>query len=175
MSRGMPLKPVLSQASRLFRQKMEKIPEEAIYSPQIPAGFDLESRYDRLDAKRAEALLLADGSIQTSVSATAFFARATGDERALAYLRRVVELLEPQVIAARAAVRRLRGARYFSGSACFSAVRGARSTGAGCDCPGRHYRGSGPRLRRCRVDGDRDGDPPQHGYSRRRWHPTARA
>ncbi len=72
--------------------KLEKIDKSLWYSPLTTLSFSIEFLGDAVDVNRLSALQLPNGSVATSPAATAFFLRHIKNQKAAAYLKKVLSL-----------------------------------------------------------------------------------
>jgi halimadienyl-diphosphate synthase len=78
--------------SRLREKKIALIPTELLYSRFVTSTFSLEFMGDDIDESRLDGELQErNGSIATSPSATSYYLRHAHNDRAMAYIRRVVK------------------------------------------------------------------------------------
>jgi halimadienyl-diphosphate synthase len=92
---GLPFERLYASAQQLRASKLAKIPQDAIYSPNLSIGHSLEFLGEEVDVGKVRALQVANGSIGATLATTAFFAMRTGDLPAMAYLRHCIDTFGP--------------------------------------------------------------------------------
>jgi len=89
-TRGMDVAGLRESSSGIGDARLARV-RDHVYEPRASVGFSLEFMGDRLDLQRAPSVLLDGGTVSGSIAATAYYARATADPRALGYLRGLVD------------------------------------------------------------------------------------